>query len=228
MRKIQAVDRKESQEKQMTPRQIEIQFRLLEKRRKYDLLDDPAERERKHHALTKIANSLYVVYPDWETASAKICNGIQNRKQTKIRTNKYLQGMMECYDNLYFVTLTFNDDTMEKTSEKTRRQYVSRYLDKNCRDYYANIDFGEQNQREHYHAVVSDTLVLEDWHKHGAIHIKRIRKGKKDVRKIATYIRKLANHANKVTTGRAFHKRGIAKEIGGVRVYMKEIDNLPF
>lgn len=201
----------------MTTRQIEIQFRLLEKRRKYDLIEDEKERERKQKALTKLANSFWIVYPDWMKDARKISVGIENRKQAKKRTNKYLLGMFESYDELYFVTLTFNEDTMQNTTEQTRRKYVSRYLNENCRDYYANIDYGAENGREHYHAVVCDRLDLEKWHKYGGIYVTKIRKSKRDVRKVATYIRKLTNHANKITTGRAFHKRGT-----------KEIDELPF
>lgn len=106
-----------------------------------------------------------------------------------------------------FLTLTFNDDTLNSTTEKERRVAVTRYLKQyNCQ-YVANIDYGAQNHREHYHAVIGCKHVdNEKWQKkYGAIKFERIRlkNNEEDITKISKYIAKLSNHAIKETTKRS-------------------------
>ena len=100
-----------------------------------------------------------------------------------------------------FLTLTFTNDTLNQTTEQTRRKYVSRFLKENSSNYLANIDYGSINNREHYHAILSGELVnLSQWHKYGAINMKHIGKSTKDLTKISKYVAKLTNHAIKETT----------------------------
>jgi len=105
-----------------------------------------------------------------------------------------------------FLTLTFNDEAIQNTTEKERRVAVSRYLKKyNCM-YVANIDYGKEHEREHYHAVINcDKVVFEDWRKYGNINVQRIRNRniQSDKTKLAKYICKLSNHAIKETTHRS-------------------------
>lgn len=103
-----------------------------------------------------------------------------------------------------FLTLTFNDDTLATTTEKQRRVAVSRYLKQYQTMYVANIDFGSDNHREHYHAVIScDKVDYSTW-RYGAINGERIRNRniETDKQKLAKYICKLSNHAIKETTRR--------------------------
>lgn len=204
----------------MTNRQIEIQAIIRKLRFKYGNIKDNQERNKKQCMLTRIIGSFAYVYPNYSQDMCDLTRAFENRKQAKKRTNKYLQGMYDGYSTLFFVTLTFSEECLEKTDEKTRRQYASRFLNEHFRDYYANIDYGTKNEREHYHAVVSDKVseqARKEWQRHGNINFKKIRENRKDVRKVGTYMRKLTNHAHKVGTGKAFHKRG-----------MKEVDELPF
>lgn len=115
-----------------------------------------------------------------------------------------------------FLTLTFNDATLSRTSEKTRRRYVSRFLKANCSEYVANIDFGDKDrvykdkkgktrittEREHYHALVyiSDGVLIdfEQWHNYGSVYMEYIKADERDIRKVARYTAKLSNHALKV------------------------------
>ena len=105
-----------------------------------------------------------------------------------------------------FLTLTFNDDTLNTTTEKQRRVFVSRYLKSfNC-PYVANIDYGSKNHREHYHAVIrTDKVNYQLWRCYGAINGEKIRNKdiKSDKTKLAKYICKLSNHAIKETTKRS-------------------------
>lgn len=104
-----------------------------------------------------------------------------------------------------FVTLTFRDDVINDTSEKTRRRYVSRFLKDNCSLYVANIDFGvdeRYTQREHYHAVV-DNEILSKW-PYGFDFYERIKVSKNgSIKKMAKYITKLSNHAIKENARRS-------------------------
>lgn len=187
----------------MTSNQIKIQFLIKGYRFKHK--DDPEKIRQLERILW---HSIPVVYPNWYWEMGELENAIHNRKLAKWRTNKYLNEMAECYDHLFFVTLTFNDECLKNTDEKTRHTYVARYLKQQARCYYANIDHGEKNEREHYHAVVSDRVDFSAW-THGAINAKEIRLDRKDIKRISTYMRKLTNHAFKLGTGKAFHSRGI-------------------
>lgn len=100
----------------------------------------------------------------------------------------------------FFFTLTFTDDVLARTSAQTRRKYVTLFLRSLSDTYCANIDFGSQNGREHYHAVVlADTVDLSAWDCYGFSNAKKIG-SEKDFTKIAKYISKLTNHAVKATT----------------------------
>lgn len=163
--------------------------------------------------------SLPVVYGDCYTDLGKVAHAAELRKGKKRRTQKYIEDMFVMYDELFFVTLTFTDEVLNNTSEQTRHRYASRWLNQNTRNYIANVDYGHENHREHYHAVVAlSTSDFEAW-EHGFSNIKPITtcKGKKTASRVAKYITKLTNHAEKLTTGRTFHKRGLV-----------DCDNLPF
>lgn len=196
----------------MTQREIQIQYKI--KAYLYKHKDDP----KKIEALRKIQwFSLPVVYPHWGEEVRQISKEIERRKSKKRRTRKYLEGMTQMYEQLYFVTLTFRDEVFETTSEQTRHRYARDFLEKHTRDYYANIDFGKLNGREHYHAVIampygfkgSLKAVYEalPW-KYGIINFRPMCTTKGDLKRVSSYINKLTNHANKATTGKSMHKRG--------------------
>ena len=71
--------------------------------------------------------------------------------------------------------------------------------------YVANIDFGAQNHREHYHAVIQCKKIdASSWHKYGAIFIEKVRNNGigHDCERLSKYVSKLSNHAIKETTKR--------------------------
>lgn len=125
-----------------------------------------------------------------------------------------------------FLTLTFNDEQFRKTLADTRSQAVQRYL--KCFDvpYCANIDFGAENGREHYHALICaplEQLALTPWtrgycyyEEMGTTRVFRGDKGiyertrkkrddtpESDFERTSRYINKLSNHAVKATTHNA-------------------------
>lgn len=107
---------------------------------------------------------------------------------------------MLCQGRCYFLTLTFSDDTLDKTSEQTRRKYVTLFLKTLTDTYVANVDYGSQNGREHYHAVIlADSVNMTGWDKYGFSKAQKIA-SEADYVPVAKYISKLTNHAVKATT----------------------------
>lgn len=105
----------------------------------------------------------------------------------------------------YFLTLTFNNNCLQRTSAKTRREYVTRYLKSLSTNYVANIDFGKKKGREHYHAIVQCKNVdKSSWVKYGFIDVKStyFDVSSNSVDKLSNYINKLTHHAIKETTRR--------------------------
>lgn len=102
-----------------------------------------------------------------------------------------------------FLTLTFKESVLESTSEETRKKYVKRFLKSQSDQYVANIDFGAEKEREHYHAVILCPKVdFTLWHQYGGIKGEKIRASDKSPVRLGKYISKLTNHAIKETTKR--------------------------
>lgn len=112
----------------------------------------------------------------------------------KSRIKKMVMG-----GNCIFLTLTFRDDVLDNTSSQTRHDYIKRFLNSLGCKYVANIDYGSQNEREHYHAIVQCDEVDPKSYSLGAINFKRV-KATSDSGKLANYISKLTNHAIKSST----------------------------
>lgn len=119
----------------------------------------------------------------------------QRARRLKHRIERIIQSKS------YFLTFTFTDDVLRDTKPETRRRYVARFLRDISSDYVANIDFGEKNGREHYHAVVSSQNIPLTW-SYGALNFKSITYGNCTSDKLAKYVSKLTNHAIKETTKR--------------------------
>ena len=53
-----------------------------------------------------------------------------------------------------FLSMSFNDPTIQKTNAETRKRYIKNYLKNETALYIANIDYGAKKGREHYHANI--------------------------------------------------------------------------
>lgn len=149
-------------------------------------------------------------------------NKLLNARASKLARIKsdikpYIQG-----GHAIFVTLTFDDACLNRTSEKYRRELVQRYLNEQCLWYRANIDYGEKNEREHYHAIVipvcGDHIDCKPWWKNGAIKVKKINVEKGDLARVAKYVVKLSYHAIKKSskgTSRLLCSRSPRENMGG-------------
>ena len=100
----------------------------------------------------------------------------------------------------YFLTLTFNDYALTNSLPGSRRQNVYRYLKSISVDYVANVDYGDDKGREHYHAVLSlpHGKTSIKWC-YGFFKVIKIGKQESDIVKLSKYISKLTNHALKET-----------------------------
>ena len=128
-------------------------------------------------------------------------------KRTRHFINKLFCLAVLTNSTCAFVTLTFNDNTLNTTTELARRKRVRRFLDRVCLGYFANIDFGKTNEREHYHAILVlkndfDKELFNYWEqKNGFYNIKPISCNDDLTNvKLSKYLNKLTYHALKDTT----------------------------
>jgi len=145
-------------------------------------------------------------YPFTEEDTKALMRIYENHKKRNQRMYEKLLSWLfameyiPSYKNYYiiFATLTFTDKDLEKTTKETRRQYVFRYLKSVSENYIANVDFGDKNGREHYHALlfVKDKLNPKDWKKGFSFYEEVIFKNN-DYIKIIKYMNKLTNHSFK-------------------------------
>lgn len=133
---------------------------------------------------------------NWEEAR-RINNASYRRVQ---RLKRRIASMLKNGECL-FLTLTFTDEVLRKTTEDTRRQAVRRYLKSFGFPYVANIDYGKKNGREHYHAVIQTEHVDYSAYTYGAINGEKIHSAE-DYVKLSKYVAKLTNHAIKQTNKR--------------------------
>ena len=131
-------------------------------------------------------------------------NVSRNRRVKKVKD--FLFDMLSYVDNdfkMSFLTLTFSDQVMNSTTERARRVKVNRYLQKFAIQYVANIDFGGDTGREHYHAIVlyhKDYCPFDKWEKNGFYTNRPVAINDKSMVRLSNYINKLSYHAIKDTT----------------------------
>lgn len=127
-------------------------------------------------------------------------------KKRKIQKVKSKISDIVLNNNAVFITLTFTDEVLARTSATTRRRYVSRYLKSQGCEYVANIDFSPDIEREHYHAVISTRVDLKAW-KYGFSFAEKVRCHNSDLQRVSKYITKLTAHALKVDSTRLIYSR---------------------
>lgn len=125
-----------------------------------------------------------------------------------------------------FLTFTFTDHSLSVYSTDYLRLCVKRFLNLYSSLYVANVDYGKENGRIHYHAVALTSHVnLKAW-KFGAINVKRIH-STEDSLCLARYVSKLANHSLKESTRREslIYSRGFVDIEKKLKNFQKDIDN---
>lgn len=186
--------------------------------------------KKKQLALSHILDySIPIVYPNHMNEFRIVGHEYEKIKARKKRYQRYIKGMHDTFGTIYLLSLTFTDDVLNNTTEATRKAYVKRWLNDNTDDYFACVDYGKQNEREHYHAIVAFRFRElepfkvkrrtfykftdgEEW-PHGFFSIRKVAENEADRRKTVYYALKASDYAfkyaNKENAAKPFHKRGV-------------------
>lgn len=187
---------------------------LLQKAKKSKKLDYAINEYRTNGVLMPILERSNDVLTMNELFSDCLNNGLEKEYFEALKINdasyKRTQRLRKRIEDMLlsgsciFLTLTFDDVSLNTTTAKERRVAVSRYLKQYKCKYIANIDFGGVGNREHYHAIINTNKVDYSLWRYGSINGERIRNRNIncDRFKLAKYICKLSNHAIKETTRR--------------------------
>lgn len=121
------------------------------------------------------------------------------RKNKNKRRKRVIDKVSELFVcDCLFLTLTFNNDILTRYSDKKLRELVSRFLASFKVAYVANIDYGVEFGRLHFHAILQlDHIDLKLW-KYGYIFAEKIKYA--NGYSIGKYITKLSYHSFKDTT----------------------------
>lgn len=121
---------------------------------------------------------------------------LHRRKRKKETLKKNLDKLINISDKLIFGTITFNEESI---NIENKRNLVKKYLDKHKAKYICNVDYGEKNNRQHYHVIINTELNYK-WWKYGAVNFKRIPINIENNLNLRNYLTKLNRHAMKYTT----------------------------
>lgn len=176
--------------------------------------------------------SFPTVYPEWSREMKQHVHKIDRYKARKHRWATYVLGMLSTFGEAYLLTLTFGD-TYDSTTSETRRKYVTRWLNENTRDYFACLDVGEKNGREHYHAIVvpafapikgtrktkkgkamtTYSIPNENVWEYGFTLLQCLKTDRQSVYQASGYVLKASGYASKYAdvcaSVRPFHARGV-------------------
>lgn len=150
---------------------------------------------------TQRAEELQLYHRMFNLENWQEAHRINKASYARVRRLKTRIASMLKNGECLFLTLTFTDAVLSKTTEDTRRQAVRRYLKSFGVPYVANIDYGKKNGREHYHGVIQIPRINYSAYTYGAINGERIR-SVEDYTKLSKYVAKLTNHAIKQTNKR--------------------------
>lgn len=151
-----------------------------------------------------------------------------NRAHLDSKIISRLRSRIELMLNLgecIFLTFTFTDRSLAVYSTDYLRLCVKRFLNLYSSLYIANVDYGKENGRIHFHAIALASHVhLKSW-KFGALNAERIHTSE-DSLCLARYVGKLANHSVKESTRREFimYSRGFVEIEKNLKNSQKDID----
>lgn len=124
---------------------------------------------------------------------------INNMHAKRVRLKKFINQMLDNSPCL-FLTCTFTDNYLKSTSHNTRRRYIQRYLKSYNTNAVANVDYGDKNHREHYHAIIQKDYINSADYKYGNLDFIKINYNAVASVKLTRYITKLTYHALKKST----------------------------
>jgi len=146
------------------------------------------------------------------------CQQIEQNGYNRVgRLRKRLANMLESDEDTYFITFTFDDEYLDKLSDKTKREYVSRVLKETATDYVANVDYGGDSEyidnkgqlrtatgRIHFHALSNSPIEKDKW-AYGFSSCFKVRKSTpqekaESLGSLPPYLDKFTKHAIKKST----------------------------
>lgn len=182
----------------------EAQLRLLGDKQLFEYISSFQRQTQlgNKYTLNALGEALRGVYGFDNAKIWHYCNALNslmsNRRSKMSRLRKRIEAWLG-EGQVSFLTMTFSDDTFNGYDFESREELVKRGLNDFSTDYVANIDFGEKNLREHYHAVCLD-LRQKDWKKYqGSFGFVKVEKVNKSSKRLCEYLDKLTNHALKET-----------------------------
>lgn len=138
-------------------------------------------------------NTFYdVVLQNHKVAIFKMQHRIRDRIQHMLNTN----------ENVFFITMTFDDNHLPKSNDdkiKSIDDVIQFMKSNNVSAFVANVDYGKDNGRFHWHAVAQSVYDFSHIHwTQGAVNFKRVPKTQIPL-KLSRYLVKLQRHAVKIT-----------------------------
>lgn len=130
---------------------------------------------------------------------------VKSNQKKRQRLKRFIEK--HCFLNdryCYFITYTFSNEELDK-KEATRVKKMHSILKAipGLIAYACNKDFGELNDREHYHIILSTSVRIDYEQYQNNIDFELCNTTTKDKERIARYITKLANHGVKSSTKNA-------------------------
>lgn len=201
-----------------------VQFVALYKKLKYRY---PGKWYEGYHQA--ILSNVYELYSDFFIQYEQAAKILSNQHQRRKRIRKYVRCMIEHrgYHIPCLVSLTFTDECLSSTSFDTRKKYVRDYLNSFYPDWFACVDYGKKNGREHYHAIclypfdkgfstftkkrrvfMVPSNCAYDW-SYGFYSIRPLEVDPQDIYKTLNYAFKCSSYAFKASDNsvKPFHKR---------------------
>lgn len=166
-------------------------------------------------------------FPNLTEKDVEMCSQLfenMKRRRSTLAERLYYWTIQRKGVEVYFFTFTFSNKTLETTTFEYRKDKIRRILKAICLDYVLNVDHGSTTEREHYHGF----LVLEEgkyprkpikttgndgkkvliWRTEalkeydmGSYSLQEMKPKNKDIKKVASYIDKVTNHALKLSSG---------------------------
>lgn len=122
------------------------------------------------------------------------------------KLEKRIEHMFALKRRVFFLTFTFNDEALTRYTEKSLKKAVLAFVRKSCDFYIVNKDFGAQNARLHFHAIVvskNNKIDVKAWSdRYGFMLYRVCGKRKRDQQNIKLYVTKLSRHTVKETTAK--------------------------
>lgn len=160
----------------------------------------------------------------YDSDSFELCRKFYLARQAKQR--RLFKRISKFFNRgfAFFVTLTFDNYYLHALSFYSKREAVTSFFRSLNAFYIANVDYGKQNDRIHYHAFVvlesvPDNVVVKKignrifynisgW-RYGFSSFAIINGSDTDIKRVSRYINKLVNHAVKDSADKIIYCRKV-------------------